>query len=168
MTLYGNSFMRRASYEPASETPRFATSVLIEDAYRKLAFGRQIRENFSRPTQIRDFTVSEEVERQIAADHVTALQEAAKPLRALGARVLFYIHPFQHTLFRDEYKRLGVIGRRIFSDELGAVYMGDCIVEHPGRKPSEVLFVDDEHMTRPGNVVLAGCVAGSVRRALAN
>jgi hypothetical protein len=168
MTLYGNSFTRRASYEPAGDAPRFATSILLEDAWRKLAFGRQIRENFSRPTQIRDFTVSEPVETQLAFDHVTAFREAAKPVEAEGAKVLYYIHPFQYTLFRDEYKGLGVIGRRIFNDELGAVYMGDCIVAHHARRPSEPLFVDDEHMTKPGNVVLAGCVRDAVKSRLAH
>lgn len=164
--FYKMSFMVRTRFENTPDS-RLATVIFLQDMWRKARYGKQIQENFARPTEIYDFQVSQEFERELAWEHVRALREASKPLQELGVKVLFYIHPFQYTLFREEYKNLGTIGRQVLIDELGAAYVGDCIRDNFAKRPAEPLFVDSEHMTRAGNIVLAACVGDVLKEHLA-
>ena len=61
---------------------------------------------------------------------------------------IFYIHPYQYTIFHKDYQNLGKIGRKIMMEQLNALYTGDFLKR---KFSGEVLFIDGCHMTELGH-----------------
>ncbi len=108
----------------------------------------QIRENLVRPG-IRDFSISLEEERELAMDHVSLLKEACKDLQRKGVRIIFYIHPYQYTVFNDHYRDLGKTGRDLIIQELEALRLDDFLRDEFSGEP---LFIDGSHLTELGHI----------------
>lgn len=125
------------------------TFIAAKDLFFRIKYYRQIKENLMRPG-IRDFTISPDDEKALALAHVEDLRQAAEGLEKIGAKVVFYVHPFQYTLFSEKYKSLGEMGRNILIEELSAYYPGDYLKENANGK---ILFIDGSHMTESGHAL---------------
>lgn len=121
--------------------------LFLEDQLSRFQLQKQIRENFTRPG-IRDFSISVEDERKLALEHISLLKEVTEDLRRKGVKVVFYIHPFQYTVFHEDYRHLGKLGRDLMAQEFGALSLEDFL-----RKEflGEPLFMDASHLTEAGH-----------------
>jgi len=120
---------------------------VVRDYFLKNQYRVQIRENLIRPG-IRDFTISQADEKELAQAHIDILREAVSELRKEDVKIVFYIHPYQYTVFHEDYRHLGKTGRDLMVSELGALYMGDYLNDKFSGEP---LFIDGSHMTDLGH-----------------
>jgi hypothetical protein len=146
--FYKKIYPVRTSYTepPDAGWSDFRLPVFFKDLYYRLLYSRQIRENMMRPG-VRDFNLPKEQEIQYASEHVAVLKEAVSHLPP-NTKVLFYVHPYQYTIFRDEYKHLGEVGYQVLLTGLGT----------PDLKPriraayaGEEFYIDGAHLTPTGH-----------------
>lgn len=123
------------------------TFLFLKDTLMKINYNRQIKENLIRPG-IRDFTLTPEEEKNLALIHVEELVKSVQFLKSQGVKVVFYIHPYQYTVFTEEYKNLGSSGREIIIDKLKAYYPAEYLKSHYKEDP---LFMDGCHLTDDGH-----------------
>lgn len=126
-------------------TPRLI--LFLRDHYYRSKIQGQIMENLTRPG-IRDFSISLEDERKLARDHILLLKEACRDLERKGVRFIFYIHPYQYTVFNENYRNLGKSGRYLIIQELGALSLNDFLRNESSGEP---LFIDGSHLTEFGH-----------------
>lgn len=157
--FYKNTIPLQSHFVKARATgEKFIPKTLLwaQDFYNRFVYRKQIHENLERPG-IRDFTLSPEEEKALAQAHIDELSTAAKPLLAKGVKVVFYIHPYQYTIFSERYRGLGVAGRKLLATELGAFYPGDFLLRGYSGTP---LYIDGSHMTEEGHERMADYLGG--------
>lgn len=130
-------------------TPRLI--LFLRDYFYRFKIKEQMRENLTRPG-IRDFSISSENEKELARDHILLLKEACMDLQRKGAKIVFYIHPYQYTVFNDNYRNLGKLGRDLIVQELGALSLDDFLRNEFSGEP---LFIDGSHLTELGHAKYA-------------
>lgn len=126
--------------------------LVVRDWYSRWKYKDQIDDNLTRPSNPDHFDIGEAEERTLEMDHVIALKAAAKSLEDAGVKVVFYIHPYQHVVFGDQYADSGKIGRDLMTEELGATYMGNFLLD---QYAGESFFVDGSHLNELGNAKYA-------------
>jgi len=131
--------------------------LVVRDWYSRWKYKEQIDQNLTRPSNPSHFDIGKDEERALAMDHVIALKAAAKPLEDAGVRVVFYIHPYQHTVFSDQYSDSGRIGRELMAEELGAINTGNFLLDQYSR---EAFFIDGSHLNELGNAKYAEFFSG--------
>ncbi len=151
-----------ASYESLKRRLMPKTFFYLRDVYYKIKFKDQIRDNLTRPG-IRDFNIPEEDEKKLALEHVRLLKGAAASLEAKGVQVIFYIHPYQYTIFHKDYQTLGKTGREMMRKQLNALYPGDFL---KCKFSGEPLFIDGCHMSELGHQQYANYFLGIIHRTL--
>ncbi len=163
--FYRNRIPYRKQFEPTRSLRRLITPHLylaLRDVWGKLKFREQIQQNLTRPG-VGDFTINRADEEQLALDHVKLLKEAVQPLLDQGVKVVFYIHPYQYTVFNDQYRNLGQWGRSIMIKALPALYPRDFLLKEFKGEP---LFIDGCHLTPAGNEVFAKYFSGILEDSL--
>lgn len=130
-------------------TPRLI--LFLRDCLYRSRIRVQIRENLTRPG-VRDFSISMEDERKLAMDHISLLKEACRGLQSNGVKLVCYIHPYQYTVFNDNYRDLGKLGRGLIMQELGALSLDDFLRNEFSGEP---LFIDGSHLTDLGHAKYA-------------
>lgn len=120
---------------------------VVKNMLYKIKFRKEIRSELTRPG-VYDFTISAEEEKKLAKTHILLLEESIQPLLESNVKVLFYIHPFQYTLFNSKYKHLGMVGRKMMLKELGAFYPGDYLIKEFQGDP---FYWDGSHFLELGH-----------------
>jgi len=123
------------------------TFYAIRDYYYRIRYKDEFNRNLTRPGT-RNFSISAEDEIKLAEEHIKLLQEAAKPLVKEGIKVIFYIHPYQYTVFHKKYKHLGEVGRKLMTENLNALYLGDFLMREFTNEP---FFIDGSHLNESGH-----------------
>lgn len=152
--FYKKTIPFRTHFEHSEPLRKILTPHLfyvLRDVWYHIKFKQQIRENLTRPG-IRDFTMSRPQEEAFAREHVRVLKQAVEPLVQKGVKVIFYIHPYQYTIFSDQYRYLGQWGKALLIKDLPALYPGDFLVKEFKREP---LFIDGCHLMPAGERVFA-------------
>jgi hypothetical protein len=129
---------------------RMRLPTLVRDLYFRTLYGKKIRENMTTPG-VRDFTLTKEQEEHFAAQHVTALREAVGQLPA-STKVMFYVYPYQYTIFHEEFKHLGEAGYQVLLSGLDAPDLKPLIRQAFVKEP---LYIDGGHLTPTGHDVFA-------------
>lgn len=120
---------------------------VVRDFVLRIKYRTQIKENLTRPG-IRDFTISRADEMELAWEHINVLKSAVQELVKKGVKVIFYIHPYQYTVFHENYQNLGETGRKLMIDELGALSMRGYL---RNKFSGEPLYIDGSHLTELGH-----------------
>lgn len=163
--FYHQTIPLRTQFQPPHRLREILASgifLMLRDAWYKIKFKSQIQHNLTRPSP-KDFSMTREDEERLAEDHVRLLKEAAEPLRQRGVKVIFYIHPYQYTLFKKEYSSMGYWGREIMVRDLSALYPGDFLKE---KFQGDVFFIDGCHLTPAGQEVFAEYFTGILKNTL--
>ena len=129
----------------SSKTPRLY--FFFSDMIKQMEYGETLRENFSRPG-VRDFDLPPAQEIKYADDHIDILEQDRALLQKQGVPVVFFMHPYQYTIYNEKYKKLGVLGYDRIVDKLGALDF-KCFMQH--RKPESDLYLDGSHLTFAGH-----------------
>ncbi|MFT5170340.1 MAG: hypothetical protein ACI9BD_000107 [Candidatus Marinamargulisbacteria bacterium] len=119
----------------------------IKNIFYTMRFKDEVARELTRPG-IRDFEISKSGELALAQDHVDAFQDAITELKDAGTKVVFYIHPYQYTLFNKKYEHLGKSGKELFTRQLNAIDMGVYLKKAFNGNP---LFMDNCHMLANGH-----------------
>ena len=124
--------------------------IFLYDFLRKLKYGDKISENFSRPG-VRDFNLSTEDEIAYAEEHIQVLQKSKIELKKAGVTVVYFMHPYQYTVFHEAYQNLGATGYNKIVQELDAIDFKCILTEIHKHTPSETLYIDGSHLSPEGN-----------------
>jgi len=74
-----------------------------------MEYGQTLRENFSRPG-VREFDLHPAQETKYADDHIDILETDRALLQQQGIPVVYFMHPYQYTIYNEKYKSLGALG----------------------------------------------------------
>lgn len=147
---YKNLFPIRENFiSPAQYKKRFKIPTLIRDIKFYLYRDALLEKNFSRPG-IRDFTISHDEEVNFAKKHVEKLLQIKNSDELKNIKILFYIHPYQYTIFHPDYQNLGAIGYKILLEGLQAKDLKPIIRNKYTGIP---LYLDGSHLTPEGHDV---------------
>jgi hypothetical protein len=163
--FYKATIPRRNNYHPPHALRDMLAPhiyIVVRDIFYKFTYKKQIQENLVRPRP-RDFDVTRQEEEKLAEEHIELLREAVEPLLRRGVKVIFYIHPYQHTLFSQEHRFVGRWGKELMLKRLGAYDPSEFIVKNFTGEP---LFIDGCHLTPKGNQVFAQYLEGLVKNGL--
>lgn len=163
--FYHRTIPLRTVYQPHQPLWEIITPQifwLLKDFWYKAKFHKQVHENLTRPG-VRDFDLTRSAEEKLAYDHVQFLKEATQPLIEQGVKVIFYIHPYQYTIFHEQYRLLGQWGRQIIMNHLFALYPAEFLKREYRGDP---LFLDGCHLTIRGHQVLAEYFIGILKTKL--
>lgn len=152
--FYKRTIPLRAEFKPQLPLWHYLvpkTFYVIRDYYYRIRYKDEFNKNLTRPG-IRDFSISAEDEIKLSEEHIKLLQEAANPLIKNGVKVIFYIHPYQYTVFHKKYQHLGETGCELMIKKLNALYPRDFLLREFTNEP---FFIDGSHLNESGHKVYA-------------
>ena len=159
--FYKENFPKRVHFVPRNPS-RSRLVTFFRDRYLSLKYKEHLKENFTRPG-IRDFTLSPEKEQWYAETHVEKLHGAINASSLKDVKIVFYIHPYQYTIFHEDYLHLGQLGYDILVQNLPALDLKPVIKKAYTDKP---LYIDGSHLTPEGNDVFKDIMTEALLKTL--
>lgn len=149
LNFYQQTIPSKSSFvNDRASTVSCITCSILQSVYKKIKYSKQIQQNLTRPG-IRDFNVSSEVELQLAQDHIDLLKQTTDQLDKT-IKFIYFIHPYQYTVFHEQYKNLGLKGKKLMTQTLPAYDPTPFITDHYKGTP---LYIDGSHLNSDGHKV---------------
>ena len=157
--FYKKNFPERDKFnEDVTKPPLLFSLEYLRDLITQIKFKDQIKRNMTRPG-VRDFNISEPEEKSFAMDHVVSLKSIADRFKQQGIEVLFYIHPYQYTVFHPDYQNLGKVGKQVLSQELKAF---DPTAFLKSKFENKEFYIDGSHLTTEGHKVFCDFLISTI------